>query len=91
MKLPTCCAAEKRKNMLELIIMYLIALFAFVITIFAAVLVMTEFTAAVQLGATTREAAKAFIIRPVLLALTLWLIWIAMLFWWDPMIVKLAS
>jgi hypothetical protein len=52
---------------------------------------MTEFTAAVQLGATTREAAKAFIIRPVLLALTLWLIWIAMLFWWDPMIVKLAS
>ena len=44
--------------MLELIIMYLIALFAFVITIFAAVLVMTEFTAAVQLGATTREAAK---------------------------------
>jgi len=39
----------------------------------------------------TREAAKAFIIRPVLLALTLWLIWIAMLFWWDPMIVKLAS
>ena len=77
--------------MLELIIMYLIALFAFVITIFAAGLVMTEFTAAVQLGATTREAAKAFIIRPVLLALTLWLIWIAMLFWWDPMIVKLAS
>jgi len=77
--------------MLELIIMYLIALFAFVITIFAAVLVMTEFTAAVQLGATTREAAKAFIIRPVLLALTLWLIWIAMLFWWDPMIVKSAS
>ena len=77
--------------MLELIIMYLIALFAFVITIFAAILVMTEFTAAVQLGATTREAAKAFIIRPVLLALTLWLIWIAMLFWWDPMIVKLAS
>ena len=77
--------------MLELIIMYLIALFAFVITICAAVLVMTEFTAAVQLGATTREAAKAFIIRPVLLALTLWLIWIAMLFWWDPMIVKLAS
>lgn len=77
--------------MLELIIMYLIALFAFVITIFATVLVMTEFTAAVQLGATTREAAKAFIIRPVLLALTLWLIWIAMLFWWDPMIVKLAS
>ena len=89
--MPTCCAAETRKNMLELIIMYLIALFAFVITIFAAVLVMTEFTAAVQLGATTREAAKAFIIRPVLLALTLWLIWIAMLFWWDPMIVKLAS
>ena len=77
--------------MLELIIMYLIALFAFVITIFAAVLVMTEFTAAVQLDATTREAAKAFIIRPVLLALTLWLIWNAMLFWWDPMIVKLAS
>ena len=77
--------------MLELIIMYLIALFAFVITIFATVLVMTEFTAAMQLGATTREAAKAFIIRPVLLALTLWLIWIAMLFWWDPMIVKLAS
>lgn len=77
--------------MLELIIMYLIALFAFVITIFAVVLAMIEFTAAVQLGATTREAAKAFIIRPVLLALTLWIIWIAMLFWWDPMIVKLAS